>query len=135
MDDKMSPEQAIEILRDDNRYCASPEDAEKEKWTHHEITIAEAEGIAALIESLAADAAIGRAAAEIDKQLKSRSQLVKDILSNFKDTMMQAKDMVASKAVINLIENVHTRSLESIITRLVEAETELRAGNGGGVDG
>ena len=42
--------EAVGLLSDEDRYAARPEDADNDIWTHHELTIVEAEEIAALIE-------------------------------------------------------------------------------------
>lgn len=43
--DQKRLDELIAILGDDNRHCASPEDAVEGKWTHFEITIDEANDI------------------------------------------------------------------------------------------
>lgn len=58
-------------------------------------------------------------------KLLSTVEIVENILSNFKDTMSQAKSNPACIGMLHLVESVHVRKLESIIRRLKqEGESE-----------
>lgn len=48
----MDAKQAIDILRDEDKHMASPENAENGIWTHTELTVVEANDIANLIERM-----------------------------------------------------------------------------------
>lgn len=50
----MDTKQAIDILRDEDKYMASPENAENGIWTHTDLTVVEANDIANLIERMQA---------------------------------------------------------------------------------